>query len=378
MKANIRKMRQDLALLPLWYAEKGNYVFVEEMTSPRFISRLPKEIRPLGIPVSREDLRKKADTFPLMHAAPWGLSPQSVAFFNELKGYGLNLTVPEWKEDYAALSSRRTAAACLKEIGERLPKMQLPQPPVFFSDMEEMPFFMERHTPPFIVKTPYSSSGRGLRWIKGDTLNLTQKNWIKGSLGKQHELSIEEAVRGEKIMDFAMEFYSDGKGNVKYEGLSHFHTKKGAYTGNILGGEEDIRRCILCWVKEKHLQCTQEAVTKTLKATYAHHYTGYLGVDMMIYKGENNSKAIHPCVEINMRRTMGLLAIRLYQNYIHPDATATLDVLYNANSTAVYQEHVAMKKEEPLIFEDGKLRSGYLPLCPVTRQTHYTAYIIVS
>ncbi|MDR1880127.1 MAG: hypothetical protein LBQ78_04275, partial [Tannerellaceae bacterium] len=195
LTANIRKMRQDLALLPLWYAEKGDYVFVEEMASPRFISRLPKEIRPLGIPVTREALKKKADTFPPMTAAPWGLSPQSIAFFNELKGYGLNLAVPEWKEEYAALTSRRTAAACLKAIGERLPRtLQPPHPPVFFSDIEEIPSYMEQHTPPFIVKTPYSSSGRGLLWIKEDTPSATQKNWIKGALGKQHELSIEEAV----------------------------------------------------------------------------------------------------------------------------------------------------------------------------------------
>ena len=33
-----------------------------------------------------------------------------------------------------------------------------------------------------------------------------------------------------------MEFYSDGNGNIRYEGLSVFGAeKKGAYSGNVLG-----------------------------------------------------------------------------------------------------------------------------------------------
>ena len=36
-----------------------------------------------------------------------------------------------------------------------------------------------------------------------------------------------------------------------------------------------------------------------------------LGVDMMIVRGENGY-AVHPCVEVNLRRTMGYVAIKIY------------------------------------------------------------------
>ena len=36
-----------------------------------------------------------------------------------------------------------------------------------------------------------------------------------------------------------------------------------------------------------------------------------------------------------------------------------------------------MKKAYPLEMKDGKIREGYISLCPVTRETKYRAYILV-
>ena len=87
---------------------------------------------------------------------------------------------------------------------------------------------------PFILKTPYSSSGRGLLWLPERKLTTKDRTWIEGALNKQGCVSIECAL--DKYQDFAMEFYSDGNGNIRYEGLPVFGAeKKGAYSGNVLG-----------------------------------------------------------------------------------------------------------------------------------------------
>ena len=39
----------------------------------------------------------------------------------------------------------------------------------------------------------------------------------------------------------------------------------------------------------------------------APHYDGYLGIDMMLYWDENGKIAINPCVELNLRMTMGMV-----------------------------------------------------------------------
>lgn len=75
----------------------------------------------------------------------------------------------------------------------------------------------------------YSSSGRGLLWLPERKLTTKDRTWIEGALNKQGCVSIECAL--DKYQDFAMEFYSDGNGNIRYEGLSVFGAeKKGAYS----------------------------------------------------------------------------------------------------------------------------------------------------
>lgn len=76
--------------------------------------------------------RKQKDSLPEMQAAPWGLSPHSHSLFEKLRKSGnLNLTIPEWKEEYTRLTSRQTAAECLDKIRELLPDMDVPVSPKF-------------------------------------------------------------------------------------------------------------------------------------------------------------------------------------------------------------------------------------------------------
>ena len=40
-------------------------------------------------------------------------------------------------------------------------------------------------------------------------------------------------------------------------------------------------------------------------------YNGPVGIDMMIVRDDSNEPQIHPCVEINLRQTMGMAAVTL-------------------------------------------------------------------
>lgn len=98
-----------------------------------------------------------------------------------------------------------------------------------------------------------------------------------------------------------MEFYSDGKGHVTYEGLSVFSTeKKGSYSGNVLGSQEYLATPIKRWIGEDVYQRTHEAVTEALKSIYGNIYHGYLGVDMIVYK----TKGRFVCPSIPVSRSI--------------------------------------------------------------------------
>lgn len=117
----------------------------------------------------------------------------------------------------------------------------------------------------------------------------------------------------DRLADFAMEFYADHDGGgVRYEGLSLFDTHdSGAYKGNAIATQDELQRRLealapasllndeghlpLIYIKER----LREALSSLLTG-----YTGPLGVDMML-----TPQGIHPCIEVNLRNTMGRVAI---------------------------------------------------------------------
>lgn len=375
--ANVLRMTKELAFLPVWYAEDGDYVFTEEITSPRFFSLQPKALRPFATLVSRKELYAKASTLPEMKATPWGLSPNSIHLFNELKRSSLApITVPEWKEQYFSLTGRQTAAVCLEKMRELLPELTLPVAPKFCTKIRDIEKYLILQNAPFILKTPYSSSGRGLLWLPERKLSIKDKAWIEGAFKKQGVVSIECALK--KKLDFALEFYSDGKGKVVYKGLSVFDAgSRGSYSGNVLGSQEYLSSYFIEKFGEETFNRIIEVARLATETIYGSIYTGYLGIDMLVYEKSDSTYAIHPCIEINMRYTMGMAAIHISQKYLATNARGDFHITYESHPGDAYEKHCFMKKAYPLELENGKIREGYLSLCPVTKETKYRAYILV-
>ena len=160
-----------------------------------------------------------------------------------------------------------------------------------------------------VVKAPWSSSGRGVRFID-KTLDEYQRRWIKNVIASQGSVVIETYCN--KVKDFGMEFESDGHGHVRYLGLSLFHTQNGAYTGNILATEDEKQEMINRYIPEDLLVSIREKICTVLGRLYCHQYAGPFGVDMMVVRGGDQQHfLLNPCVEINLRRTMGHVALAL-------------------------------------------------------------------
>lgn len=175
-----------------------------------------------------------------------------------------------------------------------------------------------------------------------------------------------------------MEFYSDGNGNIRYEGLSVFGAeKKGAYSGNVLGEQTYLESFFVENFGDKFQQL-KETVGEAIRQIYGNIYTGYLGVDMLVYRKKANGEfTIHPCIEVNMRYTMGMVALRISQKYLAPNARGDMRITYTSKPGEAYEQHCFMKKAYPLEMKDGKIKEGYISLCPVTKETKYRAYILV-
>lgn len=368
--ANVGGMTKDLAYLPLWYADTDDLVYVGKENNA-FQQNCPPELERIASPFKETQIYNEKYT-----AAPWGISPHILHFLRTVaRNKAIKLDVEEWKAELRSLTGRQSTIKCHQLLCEKLPDLHLPTPPKIIESVEALEAFISEAELPVVLKSPFSSSGRGILWIREPQLTNAERNWIKGAIQKQGFISLEKGL--DKTMDFAMEFYSDGKGKIRYEGLSIFDTEhKGAYTGNLLVSQEVLQQKIESVIEKKEFNKVRQAVIETLQETYAHAYTGYLGVDMILYKQDNQTR-IHPCIEVNMRFTMGLVALRLFERYIHPEANGNYYVTFDKEPGEALAKHLALQKDYPLVFEDKRIRQGYLSLCPVTEQTNYRAYLIV-
>lgn len=123
-------------------------------------------------------------------------------------------------------------------------------------------------------------------------------------------------------MDFGMEFEMvDGK--VFYRGLSLFDTIKNAYSGNVLCPEDKKEEMMARYVSPERLLQIRQHVIDVMEPALKGIYSGPFGVDMMIYAKEQNLPSdgvssdvqddfgVNECIEVNLRRTMGHVAIDL-------------------------------------------------------------------
>ena len=102
---------------------------------------------------------------------------------------------------------------------------------------------------------------------------------------------------------------------------------------------------------------------------------------MMICRFPENEKPffrIHPCVEINLRMNMGVVARFLYDHYVHPGSIGRFVIDYHPSEGEALQEHERMSATYPLEIREGRVYSGYLPLVPVHRRSCYRAWIWVT
>lgn len=306
-----------------------------------------------------------------------GNLPQSLQSYNQLKKESnWQLTLPFYDETYAHLCNRQTAAICLRSLFQFLPSLNKKLLPRFRSSIQEIETILHEEQEVFLLKAPYSSSGRGLLRV-ANKLRATDKQWISGILKKQGNISIELFL--DKQLDFALEFFSTGKGNIFYEGLSLFHTtKQGKYLGNTLNTQEKIEKQITSFISQDLLNRVRDALSYILQDTISYLYEGYLGIDMMIYKDLAGTFHLHPCVEINMRHTMGIVALFFSNKYLAETSEGILRIEYYPTSQEAYQKHLTLEKTYPVHVEDGKIQSGYLALCPVTKQNKYLAYVNIN
>lgn len=355
--ANVAKMSEDLAFLPAWYAGEGDCVLVKEMPSAVFEEGVVRPFRLKGKAVTEDAL----DGTEALRGEPWGRSPK-VCHWLKRRNMG-----EEWRPEYREWYSRSTARRGLAYLLERLAFLETGILPCVCRSLEEV----ERQVVSgrFVAKAPWSSSGRGVLFLEHG-LGKKEREWLGGILHRQGCLMLERRL--DKIQDFATEWHA-GEGGVEFVGWSLFSTDAaGGYRGNTVASGERMECRLSGLIGREVLSALREIMPAMLRELLP-GYRGYLGVDMMVYRNGEGKTCVQPCVEINLRNNMGIVALFLYRRYVVPGKEGELRVRFYPDAGEALSNHRQWQKEFPLICKNNRIESGYLSLAPVSETTRFMA-----
>lgn len=75
---------------------------------------------------------------------------------------------------------------------------------------------------------------------------------------------------------------------------------------------------------------------------------------------------------------MGIVAHEIYKRLVKEGSKGKYYIDYNKSTDKLKERDSLFKKQFPLVFENGRIRSGYMSLTPIYRDTCYNAYIIIE
>jgi len=379
----VRQMIDDLALLPIWYAEPNSYVLAEGEHNQAFLEQMREllhiDVQLISLSELKTATRPTSETATgsltemsaeSIEVCPWGWNR---SFRNRLVRAGIDsrfLPSDNVLEKRRQLSQRNVVEQVLALFDNEPGFCGVSRSMTNTQDCEQY-FNSMNETGGVVFKEPWSSSGKGLRWCR-EAFNERDKNWCQRVIDNQGYVAVSPIYN--KVQDFAMEFNVGDEADVKFVGYSLFHTDKGFYKGNALLSNDEIVETLARYVSPSSLDIVKDRVGLYLAQA---GYNGCVGVDMMVCQSSDGGYCIHPCVEVNYRATMGYLARLLKDNFLDPNANGRFMIQHFRSPSELQAFVNDNRSKAPLVIQNARVVSGFLPLVPVTPTSQNLAYIEV-
>jgi len=363
------QMAHDLAVLPAFIAEPGSLLITDSDPDAEWLEHLNSTFALDVHAVKRAELRHLSD----YRIMPWGWCLDLRRRLIKWGAASDSLPTKDTVYHLRGLSHRRVTILIHMRLNELLNR-QLCSVPQELALIDEVVDFVKQHRKCFI-KTPWSSSGRGIyHTVNGVSPELEQ--WCRGALKRQGSLLCEKAF--DKRMDLGVEFYCEnGKATVR--GYSIFETDSHSqYNHGEVAAEKELKSRITALYP-----CFDEvvdALTQVIDEMVAPHYDGWMGVDMLLFNEEYRERngnrklsiGINPCVEMNLRPTMGAITSVIGKKLLAADRTATFSIEQRSSKT------VPWRQVQEAVIEKGRLTAGTLLLTPPSPTALYRAIVEVN
>lgn len=363
---HLRNLSKDLSMLPYIYASANDVVLVDHLPETNFLARLEEA----GFSLPQFHLLSKVNELNSDYKAqPWGWSPVAA---KKLEHFGGG-----WNKELRPFFSRIFAQNVLEQFVEKKIKHTSTESEVALKidNIDDVEQLLTKWGQ-LVIKAPYSSSGRGVQILRSNHFDSCIYNKTKSIIKQQGAVMVEPLL--DKITDLAFEFRIENN-TVSFAGYSSFTvSKSGQYESHQLPFCKNRlpNEAQELW-DNGTLEASKDALREILQqSNISQLHKGYFGVDAMIYRHPDKSIRIQPCIEINLRYNMGIIALYLEKHIAkgsHCDFK--IDSRSSIDLSIIDAERM---KDYPLVIKNKQISSGYLALTPPKQEYQSMAYIIVK
>lgn len=288
-------LRRSGSFLPLWLADEDDVVLIDQNSDIPLAQELCRQFGLHGKPVTRLDGQYRS-------FAPWGWSRSSASLFRRC-GYPSELLPTDDLLDRLRMLSHRRSSIIINQMTGL---SDTSMPIEAFSEEEALET-IARLGHEAVIKSPWSSSGRGVIGLSS-SIPDSALSFIRSVIRRQGSVMIEKKLN--RVCDFAA-LYNVSDGQVSFEGLSVFFlSHSSAYGGNIIGDQSYLESLLVRYVSSGTLWDTINKATGALATLLAgSSYSGFAGIDMLIHRLPSGVCSVAPCIELNLRSTMGVIAL---------------------------------------------------------------------
>ena len=376
-KARFIEFSNELSFLPIVFSKSNDIIISDRIPSAEFIKTINKT--PLEVPIFSKINDITTDS---LYLKPWGWSPLMHQILLKLKPFCSddfkNSPIWEWNKEQKNLYSRATALNILKDIlnTENKNLISPHEVPIICKTLYEVEEIVKLGKK-LILKSPWSSSGRGQQTVPPDQLSQTTKQWLKGILRTQGFVMVE--LFKEKVLDTSLHFeFTDT--DIIFHGINAFKTdEKGQYIGNYINPQNHSEITKYLSVLENEITENNfiEIITKALqRSIFPNYYRGVIGIDALIYKTEDGKFKINPCMEINCRHTMGTVAMAI-EKHTDKNSKGMFFVSKNENNK-LYNFHLEQLLSNPIKVHNNKIISGYIPLTDINTNSKHHSWVEIT
>lgn len=360
----LQLFEQDLSLLPSLLLKENDFIVSNKQPSQQFLDIAGILNIPSFHTLHKYELRHINSQFNWIK--PWSWSPHTHHLFKSIKEQ-CSIQFQEspnyaWISDHKNIFSRKTSVQLLLNLSTNTANtsiIEIPQIPKVVDNIIDLNKTIRFFNNRIVIKAPWSSSGRGIYFY--DSKSKLNIDWIKGILKRQGYLIVEPLL--ERLSDLSFQFNLNPDDSIDFLGNCVFiNDNKGHFVGSYI---ESIPQDLMKYVNKQWFEEAIEEISTLLKESIQNlnihkYYTGAMGVDCILFKTNKDEIKIHPCIEINLRYTMGFYTLSI-RDKIHSEATGKWYVSSLNNSTWNEIKRDASSKN-PIKLADGKIREGWVPL----------------